>query len=84
MLLVERELDQQESMIPQMNVGMNMAALLQGVVQTNLRAMQELSRVNSPQALLELQRRFALEYVAALQHGTMTLVNALRPTAGPA
>jgi hypothetical protein len=40
--------------------------------------MQELSRVESPEGLMELQRRFAREYVAALQHGTMMLVSALR------
>ncbi len=61
------------------DTGMSTATLIQGVVQANLRAMQELSRVKTPQTLAELQRRFAGEYIAALQHGTMTLMNALRP-----
>jgi hypothetical protein len=72
---------QQETMMSPMDftdMGMSMAALIHGVVQTNLRAMQELSRVENPQALAELQRRFAREYIAALQDGTMRLVSALR------
>jgi hypothetical protein len=60
-----------------MDVGMSIADLIKGVMQANLRAIQELSRVKSPQALAELQHRFAGEYIVALQHGTMTLVNAI-------
>jgi hypothetical protein len=48
-------------------MGGSMTALIHGVMQTNLRAMQELSRVETPQAFAELQRRFAREYVAALR-----------------
>ncbi len=82
MHLVEKEPAQRESMMASMDfadVGVSMAALVQGVMQANLRAMQELSHVRNPQALAELQRRFAEEYMAVLQHGTMTLVHALRP-----
>jgi hypothetical protein len=61
------------------DVGMSIADLVQGVMQVNLQAIQELSRVKSPPALAELQRRFAGEYIAVLQHGSMTLVNALKP-----
>jgi hypothetical protein len=84
MHLTENEPAQQESSMASMDfpaLGMNMTALVRGVVQANLRAMQELSRAKSPQALVELQRRFAVEYVAALQHGTMSLMNALGPDA---
>jgi hypothetical protein len=84
MHLVEKEPAQQEAMMASMDfadVGMNMAALIQGVVRANLRAMQELSRVKNPQGLAELQHRFAAEYIAALQHGTMNLMNALRSDA---
>jgi hypothetical protein len=82
MNLVEDEPAEEEGMMASMNfadVGVNMAALIQGVMQANLRAMQELSRVKTPQGLADLQRRFAGEYIAALQHGTLTLMNALRP-----
>jgi hypothetical protein len=51
-------------------MGSSMTALIHGVMRVNLRAMQELSRVESPEGLMELQRRFAREYVTALQHGT--------------
>jgi hypothetical protein len=77
----ENEPAQPQTMMSPMDfadVGMSMAGLIQGVIQANLRAIQELSRVKTPQALAELQRRFSGEYMAALQHGTMTLVNALR------
>jgi hypothetical protein len=70
----------QESMMSSMDfakMGTSMTALIHGVVQANLRAMQELSRVENPQALAELQRRFAREYVAALQEGMMTLISGL-------
>jgi hypothetical protein len=46
-----------------------------------MRAVQELSHVQNPQAFAELQRRFAREYIAALRHGTMSPVNALKPDA---
>ena len=71
---------EQDSMMSSMSLpdlGVDIANLVQGVMQANLRAMQELSRVTTPQGLLELQRRFAVEYIAALQQGTMDLVNAL-------
>jgi hypothetical protein len=81
MYLVENEPAQLESLMPSMNfpdVGMNTAALVQGVMRANLRAIQELTRVRNPQALVGLQRRFAGEYIAALPHGMTSLVNALR------
>jgi hypothetical protein len=56
-------------------MGSNMTALIHGVMQTNLRAMLEFSRADNPQAFADLQRRFAREYMAALQHGIMTLVS---------
>jgi hypothetical protein len=46
--------------------------------------MLEFSRVEDAQAFADLQRRFAREYSAALQHGIMTLVSALRPDLGSA
>jgi hypothetical protein len=59
-------------------VGGNMTALIQGVMEANLRAMQELTRAQTPQAFAEVQRRFAREYVAALQDGVMTLISGCR------
>ena len=78
---------QQETMMSPMDftdMGSNMTALVHGVMQTNLRAMLEFSRVENPQAFVDLQRRFAREYMAALQHGIVTLVSALRPDVGSA
>jgi hypothetical protein len=82
-----KESFQQEPMMSPMeftDLGSNMTALIYGVVQTNLRTMLEFSRVEDPQAFADLQRRFAREYLAALQHGVMTLVNALRSDLGSA
>ena len=78
---------QQETVMSPMDftdLGSNMTALIHGVMQTNLRAMLEFSRVENPQAFVDLQRRFAREYMAALQHGIVTLVSALRPDVGSA
>jgi hypothetical protein len=56
-------------------------ALIEAVVQTNLRAMQELLRAENPEAMLELQQRFACNYTAALMRGTMALVDAIESAA---
>jgi hypothetical protein len=66
------------------DMGSDMTALIHGVVQTNLRTMLELSRVDNPQALVDLQRRFAREYLSALQDGIMTIVSALQVDVGSA
>ena len=58
-----------------------MAGLIEGVVQTNLRATQELFRLTNPAAMIELQQRFVREYMDALMQGTATLVRAVRRTA---
>jgi hypothetical protein len=59
------------------DMGRGMTALIHSVMRVNLRAMQELSRVENPQSLMELQWQFAREYVAALQEGVMTLISSL-------
>ena len=41
------------------SMGKSTTALIAAVVQTNLRAMQELLRAENPKAVLELQQRFA-------------------------
>ena len=57
------------------------AGLVEGVVQTNLRATQEWLRLSNPAAVVELQQRFVREYFDALMTGTVTLVRAVRRTA---
>jgi hypothetical protein len=58
-----------------------MAGLVEGVVQTNLRAAQELFRLVNPAPVVELQQRFAREYTDALLRNSATLVRAMRRTA---
>ncbi len=58
-----------------------MAGLIEGVVQTNLRATQELLRLTNPTAIIELQQRFAREYLDTVMQNTVTLVRAVRRTA---
>src|SRR5215218_8764660 len=55
--------------------------LFAAVVQTNLRAAQELFRLANPAPLVELQQRFAREYTDALVRNSATLVRAMRRTA---
>ena len=59
----------------------SMAGLVEGVVQTNLRAAQELFRLSNPASIVELQQCFVREYMDALMQGTATLVRAVRRTA---
>lgn len=58
-----------------------MAGLVEGVVQTNLHAAQELFRLANPVAIVELQQRFAREYMDTVMQGTATLLRAVRRTA---
>jgi hypothetical protein len=62
-------------------MGKSTTALIEAVVQTNLRAMQELLRAENPNAMLELHQRFACEYMAVLMRGTMALVDAIESAA---
>ena len=55
--------------------------LFEGVVQTNLRAAQELFRLANPAPFVELQQRFAREYTDTLVRNGATLVRAVRRTA---
>jgi len=57
------------------------AGLVEGVVQTNLRATEELFRLINPAAIVELQQRFVREYLDVLMQGTATVVRAVRRTA---
>ena len=58
--------------------------LVEGVVQTNLRAVQELFRLANPAPVVELQQRFAREYTDTLLQNSATLVRAVRRTADEA
>jgi len=58
-----------------------MTGLVEGVVQTNLRAAQELFRLANPAPFVELQQRFAREYTDTLLRNGATLVRALRRNA---
>jgi hypothetical protein len=60
------------------DMGRSITTLIDGVVQTNLRAAQELLRVDNPEAFMELQQRFVREYMATLMQGTMALVSAMQ------
>src|SRR5918997_4133130 len=55
--------------------------LFEGVVQTNLRAAQELFRLANPAPFVELQQRFAREYTDTVLRNGATLVRAMRRTA---
>jgi len=58
-----------------------MAGLVEGVMQTNLRATQELFRLVNPTAIIELQQRFAREYMDTVMQNTATLLRVVRRTA---
>jgi len=59
----------------------SIAGLIEGVVQTNLRATQELFRQTNATAMIELQQRFVKQYMDTLMQGTATLLRAVRRTA---
>ena len=55
--------------------------LFEGVVQTNLRAAQEVFRLANPAPFVELQQRFVREYTDTLLRNSAVLVRAVRRTA---
>lgn len=55
--------------------------LVEGVVQTNLRATQEIFRLANPAPFVELQQRYVREYVSAVLEGSAAIVRAVRQTA---
>jgi hypothetical protein len=55
--------------------------LIEGIVQTNLQATQELFRLTNPGAYVELQQRFVRQYLDALIENSVNLVRAVRRTA---
>ena len=59
----------------------DVTGLFEGMVQTNLRAAQEMFRLANPAPFVELQQRFAREYTDTLVRNGATLVRAMRRTA---
>lgn len=55
--------------------------LVESVVRTNLTIMEEMFKVRSPHAYIELQQRFARDYLDGLLDGVTLLVRATRRTA---
>ena len=52
--------------------------MVESVVQTNVRAAQQLFRLGNPTAMVELQQRFMREYLDTLMQGTATMVETIR------
>jgi hypothetical protein len=59
------------------DMGGSITKLIECVVRANLRATQELLRVENREEFLELQQRFVREYLATLMQGTMAVVKAI-------
>jgi hypothetical protein len=60
----------------------NLADLIKGVIETNLRTTQEMLRVTNHEEFVALQQRFMRDYMAALMHGSVQLVDAIQRAAG--
>ena len=59
----------------------SVTGLVEGMVRTNLHVAQQLFQLANPGGYIELQQRFAREYLDTLMQGTATLVRATRRTA---
>jgi hypothetical protein len=59
----------------------SVTGLVEGIVQTNLRATEELFRLANPIALIELQNRYVRDYMNLVMEGSAAIVRALRQTA---
>ena len=63
------------------DVAVSVSNAVERVMEVNLRATEQLFRMSGPVALLELQHRFAQQYLHALLEGSTTIVRAVRQTA---
>ena len=63
------------------DVAVSVSNAVERVMEVNLRATEQLFRMSGPVALLELQHRFAQQYLHALLEGSTTVVRAVRQTA---
>ena len=63
------------------DVAVSVSNAVERVMEVNLRATEQLFKMSGPVALLELQHRFAQQYLHALLEGSTTVVRAVRQTA---
>ena len=63
------------------DVAVSVSNAVERVMEVNLRATEQLFNMSGPVALLELQHRFAQQYLHALLEGSTTFVRAVRQTA---
>ncbi len=63
------------------DVATSVGNAVERVMEVNLRTTEQLFRMSGPVALLELQNRFAQQYLHALLEGSTTVVRAVRQTA---
>jgi CBS domain-containing protein len=63
------------------DVAVGMSNAVERVIEVNLRATEQLFRMSGPVAMLELQHRFAQQYLHALLDGSTTVVRAVRQVA---
>jgi CBS domain len=58
-----------------------MAALLDGVLRTNLRMARDIARMADPTSVLDMQRRFMREHLEAMMEGSARILRAARHAA---
>ena len=58
----------------------SVSGLVEGVVQANLRATEQVMRLTSPAAFLEVQQQFVRDYMNALMEGSAAIARAVRQT----
>jgi len=63
------------------DVVVSMSNAVERVMEVNLRATEQLFRMSGPVALLELQHRFAQQYLHSLLEGSTAVVRSIRQTA---
>jgi hypothetical protein len=63
------------------DVALSVSNAVERVMEVNLRATEQLFRMSGPVALLELQHRFAQQYLHALLEGSTAFVRSVRETA---
>jgi CBS domain-containing protein len=63
------------------DVALSVSNAVERVMEVNLRAIEQLFRMSGPVALLELQQRFAQQYLHSLLEGSTAVVRSIRQTA---
>ena len=59
----------------------SMMGLVQGVIQTNLKAAEEMFRAADPSTMFQIQQRFVHDYLDALMQGSAAVVRSVRTAA---